>query len=384
MGSKAFRGSSWWHGAVTLAWLMAAGCGHSIQVSSGGGPPPQPPGPEFVYVSNTADDVIAVFSINAKTGALTFVQQVQAETGSGLKGIVANRQLLFAADPVANEILGFTINQKDGKLTPTGQAVLNTGAGTAPTTLAIPRGSSNVYVTDTANNQLFQFSFDASGTLTSLSPGPVPTGKNPVSVAASAVLAGVFVANQADGTISGYARAKNGTLTPSGFIPSLGTANGSPMWLAADLSGAKLYDADGSGGPGGSVVVFTISSSMLTLAAAPFGTGNLVNGPLSLAIDPTFPFVYAANDGNNNTTLYMITASGLSSPQLVSGTVSANSVITDNLGKYIYVTDNTDSLLFPGSINTTNGAVTPIGSGPISTVGTSPFQVIVVELPPPS
>jgi 6-phosphogluconolactonase (cycloisomerase 2 family) len=386
MRIRMLRGISWSAGAAILAGLMVSGCGHSISVSSAGPAPAPPPGPEYVYVSNTGDNIISVFSVSAKTGVLTFVEQVQAEVGSGLKGIAANRAgtFLFAADPAASEILGFKIEQKTGKLTPTAQAVFPTGAGTQPNTLTITPGSTSLYVTDFANAQLFQFSFSSgSGELKPIGGGPVPTGNDPVSVAASSLGTAVFVANATDGTISGFSRANNGVLTPSGFIGSLGTSAGAPKWLAADLSGSRLYNADSLGGPGGSVVVFNITGSMLSLVG-PFGTGNNVNGPLSVAINPVFAFVYAANDGNNNTSLYSITSTGLLPATLIPNTPSVNSVITDNLGKFLYLTDKADALVLQFAINSSSGAPTSIGS--INTEvppngASSPFQIISVEEP---
>ncbi len=57
MGSKVLKGSLWSLGAATLAGMILSGCGHSISVSGGPPAPPAPAGPEFVYVSNTGDDI---------------------------------------------------------------------------------------------------------------------------------------------------------------------------------------------------------------------------------------------------------------------------------------------------------------------------------------
>ncbi len=389
MRIRMLRGNSWWVGAAILAGLMITGCGHSISVSSAGPAPAPPPGPEFVYVSNSGNNIISVFAVNKKTGNLSFVQQVQAEVGSGLKGISANRAgtFLFAADPVASEILGFRINQRTGEIKPTAQAVFPTGAGTQPNTLTTTPGSTSLYVTDFANAQLFQFSFNSStGELQPIGSGPVPTGNGPVSVASSSLGSAVFVANSTDGTISGYARANTGVLTPSGSIRSLGTANGTPNWLAADLSGSVIYNADSQGGPGGSVVVFDITGSQLSLVG-PFGTGNNVGAPVSVAINPVVPFVYAANFANNNTSLYSINSTGLSPATIIPNTPSVNSVINDNLGKFAYFSDNVDAYVLEASINQTTGNLTfippngfiPSESPPIGSA--SPFQVISVEEP---
>ena len=390
MGSKVLKGSMWALGATTLAGMILAGCGHSISVSGGPPAPPGPTGPEFVYVSNTGDDNISVLSVDKKTGGLTNVEDVPAAVGSGLKGLAATKKFLFAADPTTSEIFGYVINSKTGKLTPTAQGMFNTGVGTGPTAMSIPSGSTNLYVTDFTNNQLFQFAFDkGTGAISTIGGGPVATGNGPVSVAASNLGTAVFVANKTTGNITGYTRdTNNGTLTPSGSIPSLGATFGSPNWLAADLSGATLYTADASGGPGGSIVVFSISGAMLTLNGA-FGTGNSTNQPLSVAINQALPFVYSANDGNDNMSQFSIQSGGLSSAVLVPGIPSANSVVSDVLGSFVYVTDSADALIFQFALDTTTNQLGAISPGSVDTENppnptSNPFQVICVQEPAPS
>ena len=389
MGSKVLKGSMWALGAATLAGMILWGCGHSISVSGGPPAPPGPTGPEFVYVSNTGDDMISVLSVDKKTGGLSNVEDVPAAVGSGLKGIAATKTFLFAADPTTSEIFGFVINSKTGKLTPTAQGMFNTGAGTGPTAMSIPAGSTNLYVTDFANNQLLQFSFDkGTGALTAIG-SPVATDVGPVSVAASNLGTAVFVANKTTGTITGYTRnTNNGTLTPSGSIKSLGAAFGSPNWLAADLSGATLYSADAFGGAGGSIVVFSISGATLTLNGA-FSTGNLAGQPLSVAINQALPFVYSANDGNNNASQYSIQSGGLSPAVLIPDIPSANSVTSDVLGHFVYVTDSADALIFQFALDTTTSTLSAISPGSVDTENpanpaSNPFQVICIEEPAPS
>jgi 6-phosphogluconolactonase len=390
MGSKVLKGSMWALGAATLAGMILSGCGHSISVSGGPPAPPGPTGPEFVYVSNTGDDIISVLSVDKKTGGLTNVEDVPAAVGSGLKGIAATKTFLFAADPTTSEIFGFVINAKTGKLTPTAQGMFSTGAGTGPTAMSIPAGSTNLYVTDPTNNQLFQFAFDkTTGALSTIGGGPLATGNGPVSVAASNLGTAVFVANKITGNITGYSRnTSNGTLTPSGSIASLGTTFGSPNWLATDLSGATLYNADASGGPGGSIVVFSINGATLSLNGA-FGTGNSTNQPLSVAVNQTRPFVYSANDGNDNTSQFSIQSGGLSSAVLVPGTPSANSVTSDALGNFVYVTDSADALIFQFALDTTTNQLSAISPGSVDTENppnpaSNPFQVISIQEPAPS
>lgn len=373
-----------------IALLLVSACGHSISVGGSGSPPLPPPGPEFAYVTNSGDDLISGFSIDHKTGALGTPKTIAAGTASGLLGLAAtgSGKFLYAANPADNKVYGFKINQTTGVLSPTAQGSVDTGAGTAPSTLAVSPGSQYLYVVDSAKDQLFSYSITASsGALKAIGSGPIGTGQEPVSIAISPRGGALFVANLGDGNIEGYAIAKDGTLSETGLIDSLGTAPGEPQWLVADPSGAALYDADALGGSGGSISAFNIAGVTLSFLGL-FATGNLANLPLSATVSPTLPLVYAANGANNNLSQYQITGSGLSSATLVPGVPSANSIIADQSGKFVYVTDQSDAMVFQFAINQTNGNLTPIGSGSVDTEspanGTSaPFQVITVAEPAP-
>ncbi|MGH8010946.1 MAG: lactonase family protein [Candidatus Binataceae bacterium] len=371
-------------GALFIALLaIIAGCGHSISGAQPPGPPPPAP-PEYAFVSNSADSVISSFKVNSKTGALTFADSATAGAAGGARGLVVAHkgQFLYVANQDSAEIFGFTIDKSNGHLSPTGQKSISTGAGTAPLTLAVSPDNF-LYALDYANNQVLSYSIStSSGALKSLG-APVATGRGPVSMVVTPQITAGFVANSIDGTLSGYSIAKNGTLTASGSIASLGTVAGEPLWLVSDATGANLYVADAMGLAGGVISAFTISGATLAFVNV-FSTGNTTGFPLSLTVSPTLPFIYVANGANNNLSKLTIQTGGLAPATLIPGITSANSIASAPNGKFLYITDQSGGMIFQNGINATTGDLVPVAPASIPTESpanpaSSPFQIVVAN-----
>ena len=79
------------------------------------------PSGRFLYGSNRGHDSIAVFSIDEKSGRLTFVetQPTQGSTPRGF-GIDPTGAYLLAGNQRSDSVVVFRINQETGRLTPTG------------------------------------------------------------------------------------------------------------------------------------------------------------------------------------------------------------------------------------------------------------------------
>jgi 6-phosphogluconolactonase (cycloisomerase 2 family) len=369
---------------VLAVVLIASGCGHTIDV--GGGPPPgPPPGPEFAYVSNSGDGVVSELKIDAKSGNPSFIDQVSTGAKT-IQGMAATPGLLYVASPSDSQIFGFRINAKNGTLTPTAQGSVNTGSGTAPVALAISLGGSFLYAVDDVGNQVFQYSINKSDGALKAIAGPVPTGNKPVTLAIAPTGQSLFVGNQGDGTIFGFSIARNGALTNTGSIGSLGGTTGAPQWLSNDPAGGPdLFNADADGGPGGSVVEFTIAGAKLNPVGV-FGTGNASGAPVSVAVDPVIPFVYTGNFANNNGSKFQILANGLSTATLITSLPSPSSVAVDQTGAFFFAADQTDALVFFGKIDQTTGDVTLSPGGPIDTESppngaSAPFQILTIMTP---
>jgi Lactonase, 7-bladed beta-propeller len=80
------------------------------------------PSGKFVYSSNRGHDSLAVFSVTAKDGKLTFVEYAptKAKTPRGF-GIDPSGSYLLAAGQDSDNVVVFRVDKKTGKLTATGQ-----------------------------------------------------------------------------------------------------------------------------------------------------------------------------------------------------------------------------------------------------------------------
>jgi 6-phosphogluconolactonase len=82
------------------------------------------PNGRFLYVSNRGHDTIAVFTIDAGNGMLTFVEHAptQGKTPRNF-AIDPTGSYLFAANQDTDNIVLFRIDQSTGRLTPTGKVL---------------------------------------------------------------------------------------------------------------------------------------------------------------------------------------------------------------------------------------------------------------------
>ncbi len=82
------------------------------------------PSGRFLYGSNRGHDSLAVFSIDEKSGRLTFVetQPTQGSTPRGF-GIDPTGAYLLAGNQRSDSVVVFRINQETGRLTPTGSKI---------------------------------------------------------------------------------------------------------------------------------------------------------------------------------------------------------------------------------------------------------------------
>jgi len=126
----------------------------------------------------------------------------------------------------------------DGTLTAMSPAtVTNPGMhtlGTAGATATVDPTGNYLYVVNTADDNVAQFSIGGGGQLTPLTPATVATGVAPVSIVASNT--GVYVVNSnaagQAGSVSQYTESADGTLTPTGSSPVAAGTN--PSVIAID------------------------------------------------------------------------------------------------------------------------------------------------------
>jgi 6-phosphogluconolactonase (cycloisomerase 2 family) len=204
-----------------------------------------------------------------------------------------------------------------------------------PCSLTTPPTSEFLYVTDSQNNVVWEFSVDSSsGALGS--PNSFATGSIPAGVAVDPCNHFVYVANQGSNTVSAY-KMCNIIALPScpvadnSLVPTIGspfpTGNG-PGPLVVSPQDNSLYVLDKSANvSAGEISAFQISlanGSLSPLNPATVATGN---APVSIAIRSDNNWLFVTNNGsasgNGSISEYSITpATGILTP-------SGTGILTD-------------------------------------------------------
>jgi len=267
---------------------------------------------KFAYVTNSgdvwdygdgADGTVAMYAINATTGALTSAGTINGNCpGLCLPSSVVvdpSGRLAYVANGgggVPYNVAMYTINSTTGALTSIGTIA----AGTDPISIAVDPTSKFAYVANYADGSVSMYTIDATtGGLTSI--GTIATGLSPTSIAIHPSGEFVYVTNSGSNDVSMYTiDATTGALT---FIGSI-TAGTDPVSIAVDPAGKFAYVVNWTYDTDGSVSMYTIDAT--TGGLTPVGTIATGLSPTSIAIHPSGKFAYVTNSGSNSVSMYSI------------------------------------------------------------------------------
>jgi YVTN family beta-propeller protein len=272
---------------------------------------------KFAYVTNAgdvwdygdgADGTVAMYAINATTGALTSAGTLNGNCPglclpssmvvdpSGRLAYVANGGGGFPFN-----VAMYTINSTSGALTSIGTIA----AGTAPLSVAVDPAGKFAYVANwtayDTDGSVSMYTIDATtGGLTPI--GTIATGLSPTLIAVHPSGKFAYVTNSGSNDVSMYTiDATTGALT---FIGSI-TAGIDPVSIAVDPAGKFAYVANWTAyDTDGSVSMYTIDAT--TGGLTPIGTIATEISPTSIAIHPSGKFAYVTNSGSNSVSMYSI------------------------------------------------------------------------------
>jgi 6-phosphogluconolactonase len=364
-------------------------------------------GTAFITVFNPAPGGGAsnslTFTITGPT--ITSISPNSADTGGAAFPLTVNGRN-FVASSVVNfaGVARATTFVSAAQLTAAIPAAAITTAGIAAVTVTNPApsgGASNpvnftigrflprfAYVANAGSNDVSMYTINATtGALAPIAPGTVAAGMAPVSLAVDPSGRFVYVANLDSNNVSMYTiDATTGALTSIGTTAA-GTGSGFAS-VAVDPSGRFAYVANGDFffGEGNTVSMYTIDAATGALTAIAPGTIAARLTPLSVAVDPSGRFAYAANSLSDNVSMYAINAT-TGALTLIDTPVAAGrdplSAAVDPSGRFAYVANEGSS---PSSgnvsmytINATTGALAPIAPGTIA-AGINPRSVAIVGI----
>jgi YVTN family beta-propeller protein len=278
------------------------------------------PSGKFAYVASsgdaeTSDGSVAIYSINATTGALT--STTGGIVGTGINGTPEffnsmtfdpSGKFAYAAEGGAFPAGGFgsspsvsmfTVNSTTGALTSIGTIA----AGAGPDSVAVDPAGKFAYVTNFGSNDVSMYTIDATtGALASIGTGTIAAGTSPDSVAVDPAGKFAYVTNFNSNDVSMYTiDATTGALASIGSV----AAGTNPFSVAVDPAGKFAYVANWTGpNSDGSVSMYTIDAT--TGVLTPTGTIATELSPTSIAIHPSGKFAYVTNSGSNSVSMYSI------------------------------------------------------------------------------
>ncbi len=270
---------------------------------------------KFAYVVNNGDDIssggsVVTYSINATTGALTFTGALRGACEvDGLchaVSMVVHPSGKFAYvtyGPFYSQIVAmYSIDATTGALTSIGTIAVE---GYASSVAVDPMGKF-AYVTTGLNydgtgiDSVSMYTIDATtGVLTSTGAIATETNPNPVSVTVDPSGKFAYVTNSGSNDVSMYTI--NAT---TGALASIGTiaAGTNPVSVAVDPTGKFAYVANADSND---VSMYTIDGT--TGALTPIGMiAAGLSSPTSIAVHPSGKFVYVTNSGTNDVSMYSI------------------------------------------------------------------------------
>jgi 6-phosphogluconolactonase (cycloisomerase 2 family) len=258
---------------------IAAGVNPSALVVTGSG--------GHVYVVNVGDGTISQYVVapDATLRAMSPATVINpgmhtfgATGGAATVGVGGG--YLYVANTVDDNVAQFSIGS-DGQLTPLTPATVSTGV--APVSVISGGTSSGVYYIlnsgaagETGN--VSQYTQATDGTLSPASSAPVPAGTNPTVLALGVYQNFVYAFSNCDGTqclgsIRQYSVATNGALTDTGNVVTTGTHTFGVGMAFQDVgasgSGYVLTNAMGVDTDSGTLSSFQIGSSGALVATSP-------------------------------------------------------------------------------------------------------------------
>lgn len=363
--------------------------------------------------SSSSTGKVLSFRVNSYSGTLTALAGSPVSSqGQDPVALVAtpNQKYLYVANRFSNSIAEFAIGT-DGQLAP-GKTYTTPGA--EPMALTVNNTGSLLFVVDYYQSgfsdttpgpgELIVYPINADGSLGTpvgtsgasfaalqCFPGGVaasPTGgfvfvtnTNSVVVTTSPPTTGTNPATPAgcptQGTISGFAVASSGALTPVTGSPF--QAGSTPTGIAIDPTSRFVYATDSVQNQ---LIAYALQPSgvLLPLTNGPFTTGTF---PVSVVVDPRGRYIYVTNYNSSDVSEYQLTqATGApSAGAAASFNTRAPSptclAIDPALGRFVYTSDFTGDYVTGAQLNPNTGALSGVQDSPFPASG-SPTCVAAV------
>lgn len=368
---------------------------------------PGPIGTVLLYLVTQGNSSIQAYTASTSNGVIDTSGNLFA-TGTlpYTIAITPGVDALFVDNNNSDDIYSYKINS-DGSLTAGSKVADGSGSvPSMPTGMTTDPGGKFLFVANEGSSTVAVYSINGT-TLTEVSGSPfttktpgIPTDTQPTAVAVSASGSFLYVANNFTNTVGVFKIASSGALTQmQGASPY--TVGLAPSGLGTVPSGGFLYVTNSGSN---SVSAFAICDKVVTscadpnhpdgtltaVAGSPFSAGL---GPIAIAADPSFNFLYVLDKQSSEISEFsyapgsgVLTA--LSSPSISTGLTPLSFVIIagttgSNVGNtltnptdFVFVSNSGASTVSEFSLNTTTGTLTAVGTA-TTIAGGSPSALAV-------
>lgn len=229
------------------------------------------------------------------------------------------------------------------------------------------------YVSLPTSNAIAAFRLsNHSAHFTSIVGSPYPAGTSPASVVVHPSGRFAYVANQGDDNIELFKI--DGTIGSLLEVPPRASTAHGPGSLIMDTAGSFLFALNQVSG---SISTFSINSSTGSLSPVSGSPFPVFRDPVRFALTPSGKFLYVVNADLAAVFAYTV-ASGVVKPVAglpVQVGASPFAIAIDPGEKFVYVANLADNTLSVLSINSSTGALTPLGA---YATGTRPSSIAVL------
>lgn len=299
------------------------------------------PSKNFLYVSSLTGNSVSGFTVDHTGGVLTPIGTAAIPTpvcastsvcanpislainSAGQFLVVLNQGVPAPATVVPASISVFSIDTTRGILTPVAGspfAFPSLVAGN-PRALLMPPNGNVFYVSNGVSGTISAFSIGSSGTLSEIAGSPFTAGTNITGMATDPKGQFLYASDFTSNTIASFSIQTSGALTPVAGSPF--ATNAGPFALTLDAKGAFLFSA---GQVSATVAVFSVNSGVLTqVAGSPFSlVASGTPQPAFVTVDVSNTFLYVANPGSRNISVFTIKPDGTLVPLINSPFNQAN------------------------------------------------------------
>jgi DNA-binding beta-propeller fold protein YncE len=351
-----------------------------------------------VYSTNGKEGSVSAFSVGVG-GAITQLGTgtvTGTSVGSSPEGLAMSPdgRYVYVVNDKQSSVSRFAVGP-GGALTQLGAPVPTSATlkpEPEPFGVVIAPDGRHAYVDNYWESAIVAFSVGAEGALTKVGTPVQSDAKfehvGPEGLAVSPDGHSLYVGNYQGGTISTFAIAADGTLTPVGQ-PVMSGANteSKPGWVAITPDGRHVYAANEEAG---TVTTFAVGpGGALTQQGTGVTSGTSTSSrPFSLAITPDGTHVYVSNYGDGTVSTFSIGAGGALTQQ-GTGVPTGKSLSSgpwglavSPTGQSLYVANNSEGSVSLFSI-AAGGALTQQGTAVATGAGEDPWPVGIVVSPDP-